>query len=109
MIHPLLAQATMELPVSDTMKTLASLIGVMVLTGFEHAQRMAKVPGVVIPDAVLQRFSATASPADQAKVGQEIAAEQICHIVREGWAGLYLMSTATSGGTLDILRAGLGK
>ena len=85
------------------------LIGVMVLTGFEHAQRMAKVPGVVIPDAVLQRFSATASPADQAKVGQEIAAEQICHIVREGWAGLYLMSTATSGGTLDILRAGLGK
>ncbi|MCX6895645.1 MAG: homocysteine S-methyltransferase family protein [Verrucomicrobia bacterium] len=85
------------------------LIGVMVLTGFEHAQRMAKVPGVVIPDAVLQRFSATASPADQAKVGQEIAAEQIRHIVREGWAGLYLMSTATSGGTLDILRAGLGK
>lgn len=85
------------------------IVGVMVLTGYEHAQRMAKVPGVVIPDAVLKRFSPTASPADQAKVGQEIAAEQIRHIVREGWAGLYLMSTATTDGTLDILRAGLGK
>jgi homocysteine S-methyltransferase len=83
------------------------LIGVMVLSGFDHAQRMARVPGVVIPDAILQRFPATASTDDQARIGREIAAEQIRHFAREGWAGLYLMSTATMAGTLDILRAGL--
>ena len=85
------------------------LIGVMVLTGFEHAQRMAQVPGVVIPDEILKRFSAITSPEDQAKVGQEIAAEQIRRLRREGWAGLYLMSTATMSGTLEVLRAGLQK
>jgi homocysteine S-methyltransferase len=83
------------------------LIGVMVLTSFEHAQRMARVPGVVIPDAILKRFSARESLADQAAVGGEIAAEQIRWLVREGWAGLYLMSTANPNGTLDLLRAGL--
>ncbi|MCU0783630.1 MAG: methylenetetrahydrofolate reductase [Verrucomicrobia bacterium] len=85
------------------------LIGVMVLTSFDHAQRMARVPGVVIPDAILKRFSAVESLADQAAVGREIAAEQIRRLVREGWAGLYLMSTATTSGTLDVLRAGLQK
>jgi methionine synthase / methylenetetrahydrofolate reductase(NADPH) len=85
------------------------LIGVMVLTSFEHAQRMARVPGVVIPDAILKRFSTVASPADQAAVGVEIAAEQIRRLIREGWAGLYLMSTATTSGTLEVLRAGLQK
>jgi homocysteine S-methyltransferase len=85
------------------------LIGVMVLTSFEHAQRMAHVPGVVIPDAILKRCAAFEKPEDQAKVGQDIAAEQIRYLVREGWSGLYLMSTATLGGTQDILRAGLEK
>ncbi len=83
------------------------LIGVMVLTGYDHARRMAAVPGVVIPDAILDRFSAMHSPEDQAKTGRDIAAEQIRLITREGWAGVYLMSTATMGGTLDILRDGL--
>ena len=85
------------------------LIGVMVLTSFEHAERMARVPGVVIPDTILARFSARASLADQAAVGGEIAAEQIRWLVCEGWSGLYLMSTANPGGTLDLLRAGLQK
>ncbi|MCX6865766.1 MAG: homocysteine S-methyltransferase family protein [Verrucomicrobia bacterium] len=83
------------------------LIGVMVLTGFEHARRMAQVPGVVIPDAILQRISAMPDPADQARVGQDIAAEQIRWLVCEGWAGVYLMATAAGSGTLDVLRAGL--
>ena len=83
------------------------LIGVMVLTGFEHARRMAQVPGVIIPDAILQRFSAIPNPADQAKIGQEIAAEQIRWLVREGWAGVYLMSTAAGSSTVEVLRAGL--
>ncbi len=83
------------------------LIGVMVLTHFEHAQRMARVPGVVIPDAILQRFAALPNVADQTKVGQEIAAEQIRWLVREGWNGVYLMSTAAGSGTVEVLRAGL--
>ncbi|MCF7673802.1 MAG: homocysteine S-methyltransferase family protein [Akkermansiaceae bacterium] len=83
------------------------LIGVMVLTGFEHARRMSHVPGVVIPDAVLGRFSPQASAEDQAKVGREIAAEQIRQATRDGWPGIYLMSTATMDGSLEILRDGL--
>jgi 5,10-methylenetetrahydrofolate reductase len=85
------------------------LIGVMVLTSFEQAQRAAKVPGVVIPDGIMQRFSALPNVADQTKVGQEIAAEQIRWLVREGWAGVYLMSTAAGSGTVEVLRAGLQK
>ena len=85
------------------------LIGVMVLTSFEHAQRMARVPGVVIPDEIIQRLAALPNAADQTKVGQEIAAEQIRWLVREGWAGVYLMSTAAGSGTVEVLRAGLQK
>ena len=84
------------------------LAGVMVLTGFDHAQRMSRVPGVVIPDAVLARFSAHASVEDQTRVGQDLAVEQIRQLTREGWPGLYLMSTATMDGTLEILRAAKG-
>jgi 5,10-methylenetetrahydrofolate reductase len=79
----------------------------MVLTHFEHAQRMARVPGVVIPDSILQRFAALPNVSDQTKVGQEIAAEQIRWLVREGWNGVYLMSTAAGSGTVEVLRAGL--
>jgi homocysteine S-methyltransferase len=84
------------------------LVGVLVLTGFEQARRLAQVPGVVLPDAVLQRLAAQADPADQAKVGQEIAAEQVRWVRREGWAGLYLMSPGGTGGVLGVLAAGLG-
>lgn len=83
------------------------LVGVMVLTGLAHAQRMAQVPGVVLPDGVLQRLAAKSDPADQARIGQEIAAEQIRWVKREGWAGLYLMAPVGSAGVLDVLRAGL--
>ena len=85
------------------------LIGVMVLTSFEHAHRMAHVPGVVIPDEIMQRFASMPHMTDQAKVGQEIAAEQIRWLVREGWAGVYLMSTSAGSGTVEVLRAGLQK
>jgi len=83
------------------------LIGVMVLTSFDHAKRMAQVPGVVIPDDILKRFSTMTDPADQARVGRAIAAEQIRWLVSEGWAGVYLMSTATGSGTVEVLREGL--
>ena len=83
------------------------LIGVMVMVSFEHARRVAQVPGVVVPDAVLERFSAMKSLDDQARVGMEMAVGQIRRIVREGWAGIYLMSTGNPKGTLEILQAGL--
>ncbi|MEI6177672.1 MAG: homocysteine S-methyltransferase family protein [Verrucomicrobiota bacterium] len=84
------------------------LVGVMVLTGFDHAQRMSRVPGVVIPDSILNRFSAMDSAEDQTRTGREIAAEQIRHIIKDGWPGLYLMSTATMEGTLEILHSSIG-
>ncbi|MCX6908958.1 MAG: homocysteine S-methyltransferase family protein [Verrucomicrobia bacterium] len=83
------------------------LVGVMLLTSFEQAERVARVPGVVLPDAILQRLAATPNLADQAKIGQEMAAEQIRWVRSEGWAGLYLMSPAGTSGVLDVLRAGL--
>lgn len=87
----------------------ACIIGVMVLSNYEHAQRMANVPGVVIPDALLQRFASFEQVADQAKLGLEFAAEQIRGLVDEGWAGVYLMGTAAGDGVFDVLRSGLGK
>jgi len=87
----------------------ACLIGVMVLSNHEHAQRMANVPGVVIPDALLQRFAAYPQLADQTKLGLDIATEQIRGLVREGWAGVYLMATAAGSGVFDVLRDGLGR
>ena len=87
----------------------ACIIGVMVLSNYEHAQRMANVPGVVIPDSLLQRFGAYPQVADQAKLGLEFAAEQIRGLVNEGWAGVYLMATAAGDGVFDVLRSGLGK
>jgi homocysteine S-methyltransferase len=83
------------------------IVGVMVLTGFDHAQRMSRVPGVVIPDSILDRFSAMDSAEDQTRIGRDIAAEQIRHIIQDGWPGLYLMSTATMEGTLEILNSSI--
>ncbi len=85
------------------------LVGVMILASFEQARRMAQVPGVSLPDALLQRLGAMADPADQAKVGREIAAEQIREVVRAGWPGVYLMSPGSSAGVLEVLRDGLGR
>jgi methionine synthase / methylenetetrahydrofolate reductase(NADPH) len=82
------------------------LIGVMILANFEHAKRMTQVPGVVVPDNVLQRLSAYESIADQAKAGMEIAIEQIQWVRREGWPGLYLMALGLRAETLHVLRAG---
>ena len=83
------------------------LIGVMILTGFEQARRLAQVPGVVLPDAILQRLAAKSDPADQVKIGQEIAIEQVQWVIREGWSGLYLMSPGSTAGIHAVLQAGL--
>ena len=83
------------------------LVGVLILTGLEQARRVAQVPGVVLPDAILQRLAAQSNPADQAKVGLDIAIEQVQWVIREGWAGLYLMSPGSTAGILAVLQAGL--
>jgi homocysteine S-methyltransferase len=83
------------------------LVGVMVLTSLEQAQRLAQVPGVVLPDEILQRLATASTPADQAKIGRDIAAEQVRWVLREGWSGLYLMAPAGTGGVVNVLQAGL--
>lgn len=81
------------------------LVGVMVLTGLEHAKRVGEVPGVTIPASVFERLASFDSPEDQAMAGQEIAMEQIRWIREQGWSGLYLMSPASHQRVLDTLRA----
>lgn len=83
------------------------LVGVLILTGLDHALRMKDVPGVVVPQTVLDRLAASDDPATQAAVGREMAAEQISRIRADGWAGVYLMSPASHRPIVSVLRAGL--
>ncbi len=83
------------------------LVGLAILMGLEHARRLGQVPGVVIPDDVYLRLAAFESPQDQAKVGRDIAVEQLCQAVQQGWAGAYLMSPASHHPILDVLKGGL--
>ena len=83
------------------------VVGVMVLRGLEHARRIAEVPGVVVPEKIFARLAAYADPADQAKTGIELAAEQVRQVRAEGWSGLYLMSPAGHQPVLEVLKQGL--
>lgn len=90
-------------PYRDRVK---ALVGVLVLTSLEHARRFDQVPGVSVPEEVFGRLGRYEQVADQAKAGRELAAEQIRWIRTNGWAGLYLMSPASHGPLLEVLRAG---
>jgi 5,10-methylenetetrahydrofolate reductase len=79
------------------------IVGVMILTSFAHAQRVADVPGVVLPDSILQRLERYPQVADQAKVGRDFAIEQSRRVRAEGWAGLYLMSPSSHKPVLEVL------
>jgi homocysteine S-methyltransferase len=81
------------------------LVGVMILASLAHAKRVGQVPGVTIPASVYERLEAYQQPEDQARVGCDIAVEQIHWIREQGWAGLYLMSPATHRPILDVLGA----
>ena len=83
------------------------LVGVLILTSLAHAERMAQVPGVIVPGSVIDRMHRFAEVEDQAKMGIDIAVEQIRWIRQQGWAGLYLMSPSTHRPVLDVLREGL--
>lgn len=80
------------------------LVGVMVLTSLAHAQRFGAVPGVVVPDRVMQRLAAFEQPADQARAGLELAVSQVEWVARDQWAGLYLMSPASLDAAVQVLR-----
>jgi homocysteine S-methyltransferase len=86
----------------------AFLVGVLILTGLAHAQRMAQVPGVIVPAATLEQLARYRDPEDQAKAGRQLAVEQIRWVRQEGWSGLYLMSPATHQPVLEVLTSGLG-
>ncbi len=84
------------------------LVGVMILTGLDHAERVGGTPGVVIPNRIFQRLGRFPRPEDQSKEGIDLAVEQIRWVRREGWAGLYLMSPAALTPIVEVLRRGLG-
>ena len=83
------------------------VIGVMIVTGLDHARRVGQVPGVVIPDSTYSRLGAFERQDDQARSAREIAVEQITWIRQEGWSGLYLMSPGSHRPVLEVLEAAL--
>ncbi len=83
--------------------SISVLPGVMVLRSAAHAARIAQVPGVNIPQAIIDALRKFNSKDDQAKIGLEIAVEQAHAYRSAGWAGIYLMSPASLGAAKQIL------
>ncbi|MCZ6539877.1 MAG: methylenetetrahydrofolate reductase, partial [Chloroflexi bacterium] len=81
------------------------LPGVLVLRSADHARRIAQVPGVNLPAGILAELDRYSSPADQAKVGLEIAVSRARAYRSDGWSGLYLMSPASMGAAVTVLKA----
>jgi homocysteine S-methyltransferase len=84
--------------------SLPVLRGVMVLMSKAHAERIAQVPGVNIPTSVIDQINKFGDPADQAKVGLDLAVAQAHSYRSEGWAGIYLMSPASLGAAKAVLK-----
>lgn len=107
MTQPVFREGPLEILAPFREKT-PILAGVMVLTSLDHAIRVSQVPGVVMPESVIQKLSTLPQVEDQAKLGAEIAIEQVRRTREEGWSGLYLMSPSSVSPILDVLEAGLG-
>jgi homocysteine S-methyltransferase len=80
------------------------LPGVMVLRSAAHAERISLVPGVNLPPNVIEQLKRFDDPADQAKVGLDLAVDQTHRYRSDGWAGLYLMSPASLGAAKQVLK-----
>jgi len=89
-------------PVRDLIPVLP---GVLVLRSADHARRIAQVPGMDLPVGVLNEMDRFSDPADQAKVGLDLAVSRAIAYKSEGWAGLYLMSPASMGAAVSVLKA----
>jgi homocysteine S-methyltransferase len=89
-------------PVRDLIPVLP---GVLVLRSADHARRIAQVPGMNLPAGVLDEMDRFSEPADQAKVGLDLAVTRARAYKSEGWAGLYLMSPASMGAAVSVLKA----
>jgi methionine synthase / methylenetetrahydrofolate reductase(NADPH) len=85
------------------------IVGVMILTSFSHAKRVADVPGVVLPTGILERLERYPQVEDQAKVGRDFAIEQARQVRADGWRGLYLMSPSSHRPVLEVLEASASK
>jgi len=81
------------------------LPGVLVLRSADHAKRIAQVPGMNLPAGVLDEMDRFSEPADQAKAGLDLAVTRARAYKSEGWAGLYLMSPASMGAAVSVLKA----
>jgi hypothetical protein len=66
---------------------------------------VGQVPGVTIPESVLERLGRFDAPEDQALAGRDIAMEQVRWIREQGWPGLYLMSPASHRHVIETLGA----
>ncbi|MCH7983767.1 MAG: homocysteine S-methyltransferase family protein [Chloroflexi bacterium] len=89
-------------PLRDSISVLP---GVLVLRSADHARRIAQVPGVNLPVGVLEELDRFNSPADQAKVGLDLAVSRARAYRSDGWSGLYLMSPASLGAAVAVLKA----
>jgi len=89
-------------PVRDLIPVLP---GVLVLRSADHARRIAQVPGMDLPVGILKEMDRFSDPADQAKVGLDLAVSRALAYKTEGWAGLYLMSPASMGAAVSVLKA----
>ncbi len=107
MTQPVFRTGALEI-LDDFRKHVPILPGVMILMGLDHAKRIAEVPGVVISENVFNRFQKFEKKEDQFRAGIELACQQVREIRQNEWAGLYLMSPASSRCVLEVLISGLG-
>jgi 5,10-methylenetetrahydrofolate reductase len=67
--------------------------GVMPMASLKNAQFMAsgRIPGIEVPESLVSRFEAYASPDDQRKFGAELATELLLGMRSDGAAGAYVI------------------
>ena len=104
--QPLFREKPLEV-VIKAQRNVPVIVGVMILSGAEHAQRIGQVPGINVPEDMISKLASYQTPADQSKAAWELAGDQIRHIRKVGVSGVYLMSPATHGPIIDVLRHGL--
>lgn len=103
MTQPVFDSSAMS-SIESARDSVAVLPGVMVLRSKAHAERIAQVPGVNLPQLVIESFDKYSDKADQAKVGLDLAIDQAHQYRSQGWAGIYLMSPASLGAAKQVLK-----